>query len=406
MAGIVGVLAFDRIWNVSKFVFYGMMGVQHRGYAHSGLSVLGEGFSTIREKKAPEDLDEEKVAQLNGWAGVGYSGNVEGVPVEGREAVMVYDGVIKGDLPALADAIARDPEKALAEMRGAASLIVLTKDGRMIGYRDDYGIKPLQIGGFGFDMAIVASESSAFNVLGSEMTKELQPGEMVIVDTYGVELKQVKEPKRAYCAIDLVYQSRIDSRVFDADIYEVRVRIGEALAEERPINADVVIGVPETAIPYAIGYSRKLGLRLDLGFTRTGSPVRTMLAKDDFLKVVGVQLKLNPIKASVKGKRVVLIDDSMVTGNTLKNTVFNLRRLGAREVHVLIGSPKLVSACPYGMEVPDSKELIAANLSDEEIAKVIGADSIYWLSIEGLYKALGTKGLCTGCMTRVYPKVI
>ncbi len=103
---------------------------------------------------------------------------------------------------------------------------------------------------------------------------------------------------------------------------------------------------------------------------------------------------------------MVLIDDSMVTGNTLKNTVFNLRRLGAREVHVLIGSPKLVSACPYGMEVPDSKELIAANLSDEEIAKVIGADSIYWLSVEGLYKALGTKGLCTGCMTRVYPKVI
>ncbi len=136
------------------------------------------------------------------------------------------------------------------------------------------------------------------------MTKELEPGEMVIIDVYGVETKQVKEPRRAYCAIDIIYQSRIDSKVFGLDVYDVRVRIGEVLAEERPINGDVVIGVPDTAIPYAIGYSRKLGLRLDLGFTRTGSPIRTMLAKDDFLKVVGVQLKLNPIKSSVKGKKV------------------------------------------------------------------------------------------------------
>ncbi|MCI4455814.1 MAG: amidophosphoribosyltransferase [Sulfolobus sp.] len=406
MAGIVGVLAFDKVWDVTKFVYYGMLGLQHRGYSYSGLSTLNEGFSTLRERKAPEDVEEDLLAQLHGWAGVGYSGNTEGIPVEGKEAVMVYDGVIKGDLPSIADSIARDPERALAELRGSASLIVLTKDGRMIGYRDDYGIKPLQMGGFGFDMAILASESSAFNVLGSEMTKELEPGEMVIIDVYGVETKQVKEPRRAYCAIDIIYQSRIDSKVFGLDVYDVRVRIGEALAEERPINGDVVIGVPDTAIPYAIGYSRKLGLRLDLGFTRTGSPIRTMLAKDDFLKVVGVQLKLNPIKSSVKGKKVVLIDDSMVTGNTLKNTVFNLRRLGAKEVHVLIGSPKLISACPYGMEVPDSKELIAANLSDEEIAKVIGADSIYWLSVEGLKKAIGHSHLCLGCMTKVYPKVI
>lgn len=124
-----------------------------------------------------------------------------------------------------------------------------------------------------------------------------------------------------------------------------------------------------------------------------------MLASDDFLKVIGVQLKLNPIKSVVKGKRVILIDDSMVTGRTLKNTVFSLRSLGAKEVHVLIGSPKLISRCPYGMEVPEEKDLIAANLTDEEIAKVIGADSIYWLSLEGLYKVLG-KSLCVGCMTK------
>ncbi len=131
-----------------------------------------------------------------------------------------------------------------------------------------------------------------------------------------------------------------------------------------------------------------------------------MLASDSFLKIVGVQLKLNPIKSAVFGKRVVLIDDSMVTGTTLKNTIMSLRRLGAKEVHVLIGSPKLISACPYGIEVPEDKELIAANLSEEEIAKVLGADSIHWLSLEGLFKAISRSTLCTGCMTKKYPKVI
>jgi amidophosphoribosyltransferase (EC 2.4.2.14) len=131
-----------------------------------------------------------------------------------------------------------------------------------------------------------------------------------------------------------------------------------------------------------------------------------MLASNDFMKIVGVQLKLNVIKSAVFGKRVILIDDSMVTGTTLKNTIFSLRKMGAKEVHVLIGSPKLISYCPYGVEVPQSSELIAANLSEEEIAKVLGADSIYWLSIDGLYKVIGSKQLCLGCMLNSYPKVI
>lgn len=178
------------------------------------------------------------------------------------------------------------------------------------------------------------------------------------------------------------------------------------MARERRVDADVVIGVPDTAIPYAIGYSRRTGIPLELGFVRTGSSIRTMLASDYFLKIVGIQLKLNPIKSSVKGKKVVLIDDSMVTGRTLKNVVFSLRSLGAREVHVLIASPKLISNCPYGMQIPEERELITANLSDEEVARVIGADSIYWLSLEGLYRAVGHRNLCLGCMTRVYPREV
>ncbi|BCU71399.1 amidophosphoribosyltransferase [Stygiolobus caldivivus] len=403
MGGILGIYAFDKIWNVSKFLYYGLIGLQHRGYSYSGITALNEkGFSTVLDNVAPEDLD---IKGLEGWSGVGYSGTKGGYPMVTDYGVAVIDGVLR-DPENLLRSIYKDPESGLRESKGVFSLVFLTKDGRMIGYRDESGIKPLEIGGFGFDLAILSSETSGISVIGGEFKREIAPGEMVYIDQYSVSYAKIKEAKPQYCSIDIIYQSRIDSHVFNADIYDIRVKIGEQLASERKIEADVVIGVPDTAIPYAIGYSRKTGIPFALGFTRTGSPIRTMLASDEFLKVIGVQLKLNPIKASVKGKRIVLIDDSMVTGRTLKNTIFSLRSLGAKEVHVLIGSPKLVSYCPYGMEVPEEKDLIAANLTDEEISKVIGADSIYWLSLEGLYKVIGHRNLCVGCMTKFYPKEV
>lgn len=403
MAGIIGVYAFDKIWNISKFVYYGLVGLQNRGYSYSGLVLLRDSFKGISKDAAPEDI--EIPSDLEGWAGVGYTGTKVGYPIITDYGTLVVDGIIKGDINEISKGLYKDPENTLKEVKGVFSLIFLGKDGRLIGYRDSYGIKPLEIGGFGFDLTILASETSGISVIGGEFRRELKPGEMAFIDNYEVSYSQVSESKHNYCAIDLIYQSRIDSFVFNKNIYEVRVKIGEQLAEERRIDADVVIGVPDTALPFAIGYSRKTGIPFNLGFTRTGSPIRTMLASDDFLKVIGVQLKLNPIKSVVRGKKVILIDDSMVTGRTLKNTVFSLRSLGAKEVHVLIGSPKLVARCPYGMEVPEEKDLIAANLSDDEIAKVIGADSIYWLSLNGLYKVLGDN-LCVGCMSKKYPKVI
>ncbi|BFH74526.1 amidophosphoribosyltransferase [Sulfurisphaera javensis] len=403
MAGIIGVYAFDKIWNVSKFLYYGLIGLQNRGYSYSGLVVLKDNFKAITNEGAPEDIT--LPSDIDGWAGVGYTGSKISYPIITDYGTLVVDGIIKGDIQEIAKGLYKEPEKTLRDIQGVFSLIFLSKDGRLIGYRDSYGIKPLEIGGFGFDLAILSSETSGITVIGGEFRREIKPGEAVFIDTYQISYTQVEESKHNYCAIDLIYQSRIDGFVFNRYIYETRVKIGEQLAEEKRIDADVVIGVPDTALPFAIGYSKRTGIPYDLGFTRTGSPIRTMLASDDFLKVIGVQLKLNPIKSVVKGKRVILIDDSMVTGRTLKNTVFSLRSLGAKEVHVLIGSPKLISRCPYGMEVPEEKDLIAANLTDEEIAKVIGADSIYWLSLEGLYKVLG-KSLCVGCMTKKYPRVI
>lgn len=402
MAGIVGILAFDKIWNVSKFLYYSLMGLQHRGYATSGVALLDERIRGKVRDVPPEDLDVE----LSGWAGIGYAGTRRGYPVITEEVAIVVDGVLKVDLEQFSRKLVSDPEGALLNSRGAFSLVALTADGNLIAYRDETGLRPLSLGGFGFDMGIVASEPVAMWVIGGEFRREIRPGELVVLSRLNVKSKQLKESKKAYCSIEYVYQARIDSFVNESEVYWARLKIGEQLAEERPVEADVVVGVPDTALPFALGYSRRLGIPLELGFTRTGSPIRTMLASDDFLKIVGVQLKLNPIKGAVHGKRVVLIDDSMVTGTTLKNTIASLRRLGAKEVHVLIGSPKLISRCPYGIEVPEEKELIAANLPEEEIAKVLGADSIHWLSMEGLRKALSSDHLCVGCMTKVYPKVV
>jgi len=402
MAGIVGILAFDQVWNVSKFLYYSLVGLQHRGYATSGVALLD---GKIREKindVPPEDLE----VDIGGWAGLGYAGTRRGYPVVTDDAALVIDGVIKVDMNEFSKRLVTDPESAILSAKGAFSLIALTRDGNLIAYRDETGLRPLALGGFGFDMGIIASEPVAMWVIGGEFRREVKPGEMILMSRLKVSTKQLREPRKAYCSIEYVYQARIDSYVNESEVYQVRVRIGELLAEERPLEADVVIGVPDTALPFALGYSRRLNIPLELGFTRTGSPIRTMLASDDFLKIVGVQLKLNPVRGAVHSKRVVLIDDSMVTGTTLKNTIASLRRLGAKEVHVLIGSPKLVSPCPYGVEVPEEKELIAANLREEEIAKVLGADSIHWLSLEGLRRALTSSSLCMGCMTRSYPKVI
>lgn len=402
MGGLVSYFAFDDIWNVGKFTYYSLLALQNRGQTITGMYLNGkEGIRGRTDATKPENFS---IEGLEGFSSIGYVGVRDSFPIADREVAVAVDGVVKvKDLLGLSKRVFSDPSSAKELAGKTASFIAMNSEGAVAAYRGSLGLQPLVIGGFGFDMAVVASEPTALAVTGSDFRREIRPGELVIIDKYGIESFLVEESPRSYCSIEFVYQARLDSFVNETDIYSMRLRIGERLAEEFPISADTVIGVPETALPFALGYSRATGIPMDLGFVRTGSPIRTMISVDAFLKLVGVQLKLNPIKSAVKGKRVVLIDDSMVTGNTLKNTVFNLRSLGAKEVHVLIGSPKIISSCPYGVEIPEDRELIAANLDDHKIALMIGADSIHWLSLEGLNKAIGTSSICTGCFTRRYP---
>lgn len=391
MAGVLGIYAFEEIWNVSRFLYYGLVAVQTRG---EEISVLSVGGDTAIAHGLPDNLD---ISGLKGHAGIaGVFTKEEGYYFEDGISIL-YDGNI--DVEKLANQIKTEKvEDVLSEIEGAYALLVL-KDNVMYATRDPYGIKPLCIGGIGFDMAVVSSESSALDVIGAEYSRDIKPGEVVVVDQFYIESIENGLKPRAHCAFEFVYFSRPDSRVFGKSVHSVRKLIGETL---EPQKADVVIGVPETAIPFAMAYANKNRIPVDLGFVRTGRPTRTAIKPTQLERMIGVQLKLNPVRTAVAGKRVVLIDDSVVRGTTMRNTVSLLRRRGAKEVHVRIASPKLVAPCPYGVEVPTKDELIAADNTEEEIARIIGADSFSYLKVEQLKGLIGLP-VCTGCMTGEYP---
>jgi amidophosphoribosyltransferase len=394
MAGVLGIYAFEEIWNVSRFLFYGLVAIQNRGEEFSTISV---GSETLTASGTPDNLD---VTPLKGYAGIaGVFTKEEGFYSHDGVSIL-YDGTL--DVTQLAQKIENGErvEDVLSTLEGAYSLLVL-KDNVMYATRDRHGIKPLCIGGIGFDMAVVSSESSALDVIGAEYSRDIKPGEVVVIDQHYIDSREngSNPHSMAHCAFEYVYFSRPDSQVFGKSVHSIRKLIGENLEGQ---EADVVIGVPETAIPFAMAYATKHGVPVDLGFVRTGRPTRTAIKPTQLERMIGVQLKLNPVRTAVAGKRVVLIDDSVVRGTTMRNTVSLLRRRGAKEVHVRIASPKLVAPCPYGVEVPTRDELIAVDNSEEEIARIIGADSFSYLKVETLREVIGLP-VCTGCMTGKYP---
>ncbi|MEM4700321.1 MAG: amidophosphoribosyltransferase [Candidatus Nezhaarchaeales archaeon] len=437
MTGVVGIYAFDELWRMARFVYYALMALQHRGQEACGMATFDG--ARLHSYVAPGTVDrafsEDTLASLPGWAGVGCTSPrplseggaqpafangpvklslcLNGSVLNAREIAKELGLPNASEAEALAHLLSRllsklDPMEAAAEAMeralGPYSFVALTERGEMIAARDPSGLKPLAIGSFGFDYGIVASESAAMDVVGAEFKADVEPGEAYVFTPYSIERRRLFKPRPRFCAFEYVYFARPDSIVNERSIYEVRVRIGEALAKEHPVDADVVIGVPETAIPFAMAYSNATKIPIAMGFVRTGPHVRSAIKPTQFERLVGVQLKLNPIRSAVRGRRVVLIDDSVVRGNTTKNTVLLMRnRLGVKEVHVRIGSPRLIAQCPFGVEVPPRDELIAAHLSDEEVAAVVGADSFHWLSLSGLVESIGEGRLCLGCFTGSYP---
>jgi amidophosphoribosyltransferase len=291
----------------------------------------------------------------------------------------------------------------MARLEGAYALVILTKDA-VYGVRDPWGLRPLVLGQLDGGH-VLASESCAFSTIGAKMVREIEPGEIIRLDESGYEILQgAPAQKLAFCTFEQIYFARPDSVLNGKLVHQVRQKIGRQLAKEAPASADIVIPVPDSGTPHAIGYAQKSGIPYSEGLIKSRYIGRTFIEPTDQLRKVGVAMKFNPLPDNLDGKRVVMVDDSIVRGNTSGPLVQLLRDAGAREVHVRVACPPIKFPCFMGVDMATQAELIAANMSLDEICEHIGADSLGFISISGLMKALkAADGYCNACFTGDYP---
>ncbi len=294
--------------------------------------------------------------------------------------------------------------EALAEVRGAFSLLVLVED-RLIAVRDRFGIRPLVLGRLG-DAWVVASETCAFDLIGARFVRDVEPGEMLTIHADGLESRRLWPDARSrFCVFEYIYFARPDSTLEGLNVYAARIRIGEELAQEAPAGADLVSPVPDSGTAAAIGYAQAADIPFGMGLIRNHYVGRTFIEPKQSIRNFGVRLKLNPVRELLAGKRVVLVDDSIVRGTTSRKIVEMVRQAGAREVHLRIASPPTRHPCFYGIDTPTEEELLANRMDVPGMARAIGADSLAFLSLDGLYRALGRtrETHCDACFSGDYP---
>ena len=313
--------------------------------------------------------------------------------------------------------VAMSPEKhfidrfvdAIGQLEGAYSLVGLTSK-KMIGCRDPLGIRPLVLGDLDGSY-ILASETCALDIIGARFVRDVEPGEIVVVTEDGIEsLFPFERRKSRFCIFEYVYFARPDSTIEGSNVYEVRKRIGAELAKENPVDADIVVPVPDSGTPAAIGFAQETGLPFEQGIIRNHYVGRTFIQPTDSIRHMGVKLKHNANRRMLDGKRVVLVDDSIVRGTTSQKIVQMVREAGAKEVHMRIASPPTMSSCFYGVDTPEKKKLLASRMSIAAMADFIRVDSLGFLSIDGLYRAVLEPGrnseapqFCDACFTGDYP---
>ncbi len=440
--GVFGIFGHPEAANLT---YLGIHALQHRGQESAGIAALGEGRISLhkgmglvadvfsakdtlsrlpgsaaightRYSTAGQSVIENAqpmVARLSpGQVAVAHNGNL--VNTEELRAQLAEGGALfqgSSDTEVLVHLIARERggstvdriQRALAHVRGAWSLLCLTEDSIVAG-RDPLGFRPLILGRLR-GAWVFASESCALDLIEAEYIREIEPGELVVVDANGLRTLRKQESQRAgQCIFELIYFARPDSTVFGRSVYETRKLLGRQLAKEAPVEADVVVPVPDSGVPAALGYSVATGIPYDLGLIRSHYVGRTFIEPSQSIRHFGVKLKLNPVSAVVRGKRVVVVDDSIVRGTTSRKIVKMLRDAGAREVHVRISAPPTRWPCYYGIDTPVRSELIAASHSTDEIARYITADSLGYLSVEGTHAAVATKPrtFCDACFTGEY----
>ena len=445
--GVVGV-RFDPEKNrdaAALYIYYGLQALQHRGQESSGISVTN-GNCVLSDKGmglVTDYFNRERLQRLTGYAGIGHvrysttgssklensqpftvsykngtiaiahNGNLVNYrelkkELESRGRVFTSDSDTEVIAQMLASELIKyDIVEAIGEtmkrLVGSYSLVILIDD-KVIGVRDPLGFKPLCIGHLD-NGYILASESAAIDTLNGELVRDVAPGEMVILGDKIESHKLFKCKNHAHCMFEYVYFARPDSIMDGKLVYKVRHNIGEILAQECPTSADIVSPVPDSGITSAIGYSSGSGIHYAEALIKNRYVNRTFIMPAQELRETAVRLKLNTVRSNIEGKSLILIDDSIVRGTTSRRIIDLLRRGGAKEIHARIGSPPIISPCYLGIDMATREELIAAHKTVKGVEFLIGANSLYYISLDGLVKAIGInkEDLCTGCLTGVYP---
>lgn len=446
--GVFGIYDLDG-GNIAPSIYYGLTSLQHRGQESCGMAVSrtdGERGNVQFHKDlglVSEVLRKDVVHNMNGDIGIGhvrYSTTGESVAENAQPLVLSY---IKGSLAlahngnlvntealkweliqtgaifhtttdseVIAFHIARERvhsatveeavHKTVEKIRGGYALVIMSPR-KLIGARDPYGLKPLCLGKRD-NAYVLASESCALTSVGAEFIRDIEPGEIVTITRDGVKSSKLDvQKKHAHCVFEYIYFARLDSTMDGVKIYDARIRGGKSLAKSYPVEADLVTGVPESGLPAAKGYSEESGIPFGFAFYKNSYIGRTFIKPTQQERESSVHLKLSVLESVVKGKRIVLVDDSIVRGTTIANLIHMLKEAGAKEVHVRISSPPFLHPCYFGTDVPSNEQLIAHAHTPKEIQKMIGADSLGYMEIDRLKEMVGDLGYCDACFTGNYP---
>ena len=440
--GVFGIFGHPE---AAHLTYLGLYALQHRGQESAGIAAsdgeqvrlsksmgyVNEAFSEKTLEKLPghvaighvrystagdssaDNAQPILIDCAHGQIAVGHNGNIVNAS-ELKDELVRHGSIFQTTtdteviLHLYARSRAASVDEALAEaishVQGAFSLVLCTKD-RLIAVRDPHGFRPLALGRLG-DAVIVCSETCALDLIGATYIRDVEPGEMVVASASGVRsFKPFAPAPAAQCIFEHVYFARPDSYVFGESVNEVRTNLGRLLAREQPADADVVVPVPDSGVCAAIGFAEESGLPMRVGLIRNHYVGRTFIEPQQSIRHFGVRVKLNPVRSILDGKRVVLVDDSLVRGTTSRKIVKMMKAAGAKEIHLRISCPPTVSPCFYGIDTPRRSELIAATHTLEEIRKYIEADSVGYLSLEGLLSSVGSrrKSYCTSCYTGQYP---
>lgn len=446
--GVFGI--FSHSEDVALNTYWGLYALQHRGQESTGIVVTdGQKMKIKKGMGLVADVYKDGVGELQGFAAIGhvrYSTTGASMPYNIQPLKVYFDGgnlalshngnlTNAGQLRAnlakegavfnttidsevVLNLIAYSARKTIEErvaeavnqIKGAFGILIMT-DNKIIAVRDPYGFRPLVLGKMENGWC-VASESCAFDLVGAELVRDIKPGEMIIIDSDNAEPRSMmwaeKLPeKTAHCIFEYVYFARNDSVIDEQSVYDARIQMGRELAKETPdIHPDIVISVPDSGTPAAIGYAMEAGVPFLEGLTKNRYVGRTFIQPTQKQRANAVRLKLNPVRSVVAGKSVVMVDDSIVRGTTSGKIVKLLKEAGAREVHVCISSPPVTDSCYYGIDTSERKELIAARCTEEEICRYIGADSLHYISMDGMKCAINKinpDGLCCACFSADYP---